>query len=188
MEKLKAYITQKIPYVQDDLWELTAPLLEEVTLRKKDFLVKKDEVENYIWFMFSGSVRFYIPGEEELTFGFAFENEFVSAYDSFLHQQPCEYCIQALSKVTAVRLSYANLQKMYNEHPQGNLIGRLIAEQLFVKKKNREMSLLTQPAPDRYYSLFDSHPQLIREIPLKFIASFIGITPQALSRIRARFS
>jgi hypothetical protein len=68
------------------------------------------------------------------------------------------------------------------------LVGRQIAEQFFCGKQDREISFLTKSAEERYYSLFKNQPQLIKEIPLKYIASYIGITPQALSRIRARVS
>jgi hypothetical protein len=63
-----------------------------------------------------------------------------------------------------------------------------MAEQFFVGKQKRELSLLTKTAEERYYSLFKYQPKLIKEIPLKYIASYIGITPQALSRIRSRIS
>jgi DNA-binding MarR family transcriptional regulator len=68
----------------------------------------------------------------------------------------------------------------------GNLFGRLAAESLFLEKSKRELSLLTNTPEQRYLNLFTEHPELIRKIPLKYIASYIGVTPQALSRIRKR--
>ncbi len=65
-------------------------------------------------------------------------------------------------------------------------MGRQMAKQFYCEKQNRELDLLTQSAEERYYSLFKNRPQLIKEIPLMYIASYIGITPQTLSRIRAR--
>ncbi|GLB51233.1 hypothetical protein NBRC110019_02720 [Neptunitalea chrysea] len=72
--------------------------------------------------------------------------------------------------------------------PIGNLIGRLIAENLFIIKSKREISFLKETAEKRYLNLFNERPNVIKEIPLKYIASYIGITPQALSRIRKRIS
>ena len=77
---------------------------------------------------------------------------------------------------------------IYNETKVGNILGRKSAEDLFLKKSNRELSFLTQTAEQRYLNLFTEQPLLLKHIPLKYIASYIGITPQALSRIRKRIS
>ena len=68
------------------------------------------------------------------------------------------------------------------------MIGRRASEELFLKKSKRELSLLRDSAEERYLNLFEERPELLREIPLKYIASYIGVTPQALSRIRRRIS
>jgi len=190
MEQLKKYVNQIYEELNQDIWGLVEPMLELVTIPEATAIVRFNEVEKYIYFIKSGSVRLYIPkeGEEDITFSFAFADEFVSAYDSFLSEEPCEYQLETITEITVLRLSKDNLKMLYENTNFGNYIGRLIAENLFVKKKDREMSLLTRTAEQRYDDLFTSHPQLIKEIPLKYIASFIGITPQALSRIRARIT
>ena len=189
MEQLKRYVHSVYDELNDDVWEFVEPLLETVKFPKKTPLVSLGKVERYIWFVKSGTVRFMIPQDyDDITFGFAFSDEFVSAYDSFLTEEPCEYQIETITECTLLRLKKTDLQKLYDTTPLGNYIGRLIAENLFMKKKDREMSLLTRTAEQRYDDLFKDHPQIIKEIPLKYIASFIGITPQALSRIRARIN
>ena len=134
-------------------------------------------------------MRYYIPGEEnDLSFGFSFGNEFTSGYDSFLSQKPSEYQIETLTPSVLWRISHNSLQEVYRLSGAGNIIGRLMAENLFIKKSARELSLLKDTAEQRYLNLFRERPNLIREIPLKYIASYIGITPQALSRIRKRIT
>ena len=134
-------------------------------------------------------MKIFIPKiENESTFGFRFENEFVSAYDSFLCQQPSSYQLETMSETTLWRISYQDLMEVYKTTKVGNTIGRLAAEQLFLMKSKREQSLLNESAEERYMSLFKSRPRLIRELPLKYVASYIGITPQALSRIRRQIS
>ena len=83
---------------------------------------------------------------------------------------------------------YADLQEVYTKTRIGNLIGRLSSERLFLIKSKREQSLLNESAEQRYLNLFTERPNLIQKIPLKYIASYIGVTPQALSRIRKRIS
>jgi len=85
-------------------------------------------------------------------------------------------------------LDFGSLQEIYEKTEIGHFIGRKASEELFLKKSKREISLLKHSAEERYYRLFDERPELIQFIPLKYIASYIGVTPQALSRIRKRIS
>jgi CRP-like cAMP-binding protein len=136
-------------------------------------------------FIESGIVRFYIPGEEtDLTFNFCFDKEFTCAYDSFLTQTPSEYELQALTETTVWQISYKGLQKVYTETQVGNYLGRFAAEKLFLTKSKRELSLLKFTAKERYLRLLNEQPHILKHILLKQIASYLGITPQGLSRIR----
>lgn len=152
-------------------------------------LLNKGEVENHLSFVEKGIVRLYIPQEDgDLTFGFVFGGAFVSAYDSFITQTPAEYVVETITDTVLWQLNYKDLQEVYASSAIGNLIGRKASEELFLKKSKRELSLLRDSAEQRYLNLFEERPELIRQIPLKYIASYIGITPQALSRIRKRIS
>ena len=149
------------------------------------------ETENHISFIQKGIVRFLMSNEEEskeVTFGFCFQDEFVSAYDSFLIQKPSLYSLETLTKVSMWSITYADLQKVYSQTKIGDRLGRLSSERLFLIKSKREQSLLNDTAEERYFKLFKERPNLIEEIPLKYIASYIGVTAQALSRIRKRIS
>jgi len=186
MENIRAYFEQFVD-LNDYLWSLFTKRLELKTYLKGDIILKKGEVEEYVSVIETGAVRYLIPGADyETTFGFAFNGHFFSAYDSFIFSKPCKYQIEALSDTKIWRMSHTDLNNLFDNIPEGNSIGRKMAELFFIGKQNRELSLLTTTAEERYYALFKSQPQLIKEIPLKYIASYIGITPQALSRIRAR--
>ena len=82
------------------------------------------------------------------------------------------------------RIHFDDLQELYERSKVGNYLGGISAENLYVRKTQREISLLIHSAEERYNNLVKAYPHFIREIPLKHIASYIGITPQALSRIR----
>ena len=190
MEKFREYIERATP-ISDEDWQLFSSKLKKRTFPKRSKLLNVGEIENYISFLEKGIVRFFIPKLEEnkeVTFGFCFVNEFVSAYDSFLTQTPSKYELESLSDVSIWSISYADLQEVYNKTQVGNLIGRLSSERLFLIKSKREHSLLNETAEQRYLNLFKERPKLIKEIPLKYIASYIGVTAQALSRIRKRIS
>ena len=187
-EKLKAYIEQ-IAEIDAADWELFSSYLVKREFSKKTKFLNLGETENYISFVESGIVRLFIPKEDEekeITFGFCFEGEFVSAYDSFLTQTPSLYELETLTPTVMWSISYADLQKVYATTQIGNLIGRFSSERLFLIKSKREQSLLNDSAEERYLKLFKERPVLIKDMPLKYVASYIGVTPQALSRIRKR--
>lgn len=191
MEKLKASFTDSsrlmgyTPSEKD--WEIILSKLVRQEFPKKHILTEVDQIENHLNFIESGIARFYIPKEEnDLTFNIVFDNGFLSAYDSFLTQTPSTYNIETLTDTIIWQITYNDLQTIYKETELGNIIGRQASEELFLKKQKREISLLNLSAEQRYLNLFNEQPKLIQQIPLKYIASYIGITPQALSRIRKR--
>lgn len=187
MDAIRKVFEESVP-LSDAEWEVFAARVERRTFPKKAVLLPKGAVENTLSFIETGLVRLYIPGGEadDRTFGFAFAGDFLSAYDSFITRRPVAYEIEALSPVTLWSITHSGLQEVYRLTSAGNHIGRLAAEGQFIKKAKRELSLLHETPETRYLNLFTEQPRLIREIPLKYIASYIGITPQALSRIRKR--
>lgn len=190
MNNIRKYF-EKFIDLEDRIWKLFVERLEPVTIAKNEVILSKGQIENYVSIIETGVIRFVIPKEEadiDTTFGFGFNGHFFSAYDSFIRKTPSEYQIEALVETKIWRISHHDLNELFDQTSEGNSIGRQIAEQFFIGKQKRELSLLIQSAEERYYSLFKHQPQLIKEIPLKYIASYIGITPQALSRIRSRIS
>jgi len=188
VQQIKAYLDQ-IATISEADWDYFTSKLQRRVIKKKTIFLKLNSIENHISFIESGMVRLFIPKEnpeKEITFGFSFENEFISAYDSFLTQKPSAYQLQALSETTLLSITYKDLQLVYNNTQIGNLIGRLTAERLFLLKSKREQNLLNLTAEERYKKLFKERPELLKDIPLKYVSSYIGVTAQALSRIRKR--
>ena len=188
MENIRNYFERFVD-LNDYLWSLFTTKIELKEFQKGETILKQGDIENYVYVLEEGAIRFFLPQDDnDTTFGFGFEGHFFSAYDSFIYRSPCAYEIEALTDVKSYRMSHHDLNNLFDNIREGNSIGRKMAEQFFVGKQKRELSLLTKTAEERYYSLFKHQPQLIKEIPLKYIASYIGITPQALSRIRSRIS
>ena len=188
MEQIREYYEQHFNISEHD-WNIFASALVRQEFSRKALLLEVGETERYLSFVEQGVVRMYVPREEnDLTCGLVFQHSFVSAYDSFLTQSPSTYAVATITDSVLWRLTYADLQRIYETTQVGNLIGRKASEELFLKKSKRELALLSQSADERYQDLFTERPELIRQIPLKYVASYIGITPQALSRIRRRIS
>ncbi|MBE7691345.1 Crp/Fnr family transcriptional regulator [Tenacibaculum finnmarkense genomovar finnmarkense] len=192
MVNIRTYLEKSL-LINDSDWQFFTSRLKLRKVKKRTKLLKIGEIENHISFIDKGIVRFFIPRKDqdkdkEITFGFCFSNEFVSAYDSFLTQAPSLYELETLTDVEMWSMSYADLQKVYQQTSIGNALGRISSERLYLIKSKREQSLLNETAEQRYLKLFDERPELIKEIPLKYIASYIGVTAQALSRIRRRIT
>jgi CRP-like cAMP-binding protein len=188
MNEIRKFINNISP-MNDSDWEFFSSKLKEVKLGKNTTLLKVGKVENHLYFISKGIIRLYIPKDEyDLTFGFLFDNEFVTAYDSLLTQSPSEYQIETLTETILWKISNKDLQEVYERTSSGNVIGRKMAESMFLIKSKRELSFLSKTAEERYLNLFSDRPELFKRIPLKYIASYIGVTPQALSRIRKRIT
>ena len=188
MNEIKKYFERIVPMSDAD-WKIFSSKLTRRAFPKKSIILAQGKIENYLSFIEKGMIRMCIPKEwDGLTFSFEFEGNFFSAYSSFLTQQPSEYQIEAITDTILWSISHADLQEIYSNTTIGNTLGRYASEGLYMKKTKRELSLLTKTAEDRYLDLFKEEPRLLKEIPLKYIASYIGITPQALSRIRNRIS
>jgi len=188
MEKIRNYFEEFVT-MNDDDWQVFSTKLSRKEFPKKTLILEKGRREQNLAFIEKGIVRFNIPKpDHDFTFAFAFENMFVSAYDSFLTQRESFYSIEAITDCVLWQISYEDLQTVYESTDIGDRIGRKIAEDLFVKKMKRELSLLEDTAQKRYLDLIREQPQLIQHIPLKYLASYIGIRPQSLSRIRKNIS
>lgn len=185
MEQIRRFFQNKYTRLSDRDWLIISSKFIRQVFHKKTLILEKGQVEDYVSFIEEGIVRYYIPKEDkELTFA----DYFIGAYDSFLTRLPSVYHVETITPTILWRLSYHDVRHLYRETKAGNLMGRLASEKLFLEKARRELSLLNDTAEQRYLNLFTEQPDLIKKIPLQYIASYIGITPQALSRLRKRIS
>ncbi|PZU87010.1 MAG: CarD family transcriptional regulator [Chryseobacterium sp.] len=189
MEFVKQFFLSKNISLTDKDWEEFRDKNQRFEYKKGDLILKKGEVDDYLSIVEEGAARLFFTKEnKELTIRFVFKYEYLTAYDSFTQRTPSRCDVEALTDMVVWRLQYDDLQDLYKRHNVGNLVGRLIIEKLYVEKLNRELSFLSESAEERYLKLMKEHPILFQKIPLKHIASYMGITPQALSRIRRRIS
>lgn len=155
---------------------------------KDQMLHRSGEVAKNVFFICSGLVRFYYISEDgkEYNKSFSQENQFAGAIQYTFQPEPSRFYIQALEPTQTLAISLQGLSKLYQQSlPWANL-GRLHMEALAVKKTRREAGFLLDSAEQRYKSFLEQEPELARRLPLYHIASFLGITDVALSRIRTR--
>lgn len=156
------------------------------TWPKKALLSQQGEVCQEVLFIQQGLVRVFLTdgAGEEKTVHFAMPGSFICEYSSFLTQAPALYTLQALSPVEAVVMPRATIAWGYDNLRQGDRFGRLVAEGYFVYLDNRVKSLYTQSAWERYQQFGSLFPSLESQIPQHYIASYLGITPVHLSRLK----
>jgi CRP-like cAMP-binding protein len=140
-----------------------------------------------IYFINKGIARiYYYKDEVDVTESFAFENNIVVRFESLFTGRPSRKAIQVLEDSDLIAIDATRLFRLYNQFPEIERVFRKVFEASHVETINRIESIQFHSAAERYRSLLKEAPGIIRRVPLKFIASYLGITPVSLSRIRAR--
>lgn len=187
MQSLITYFT-KIGFSENDL----KAFLSCIKTRKfsaNEMILSNGQLENYLSFIDTGVVRYYVIAKnKEVTFDFAFKNSFYCAYDSFYSRAKTEVYIQAITDCQLYSISYENLQILYKKCETAKKLSHIATEFLLSKKVKRELYFLTKTSQERYEVLLKEQPKYIQQIPLKYLASYIGVVPETLSRIRKRIS
>ncbi len=158
----------------------------KLTFKKNDIILKTDERCNDLYFIEKGLIRgyYYLDGKE-ITNWFAQEQEFATCFYSFIANKPAFENIQALEDCVLIKISYSDLQNLYNSFTETERIGRIITQNYYIKLEERILSLQFKTAKERYEKLISNKSELLQRIALGQTASYLGITQETLSRIRA---
>jgi CRP-like cAMP-binding protein len=164
-------------------------VLDCVTLHehaKNTVLVKEGEVVRQFYFVVQGSARIFynVNGRESIGW-FAFDKSPVISYQSFITQQPSRNVVQLMEDSTLIKIMRSDLLTLYDTHPSLERFGRLFAEWLYCSFVDRTYAMQVLSAKERYRQLLEQQPQLLQRVPMGYIASYLGITQETLSRIRA---
>jgi CRP-like cAMP-binding protein len=155
------------------------------TKEKNEVLLAEGSVCKNLWFLVNGLLRSYHNiGEKEVTSRIMFTNHIVIAPGSFFTQTPATESIEALADCEVATISFITLQKMYESFPEFNLHTRIITEQYFYKTEQRLYMLRKHDAADKYAYFLENYETYLKNIPQKYIASFLNIAPETLSRVR----
>ncbi len=157
--------------------------------RKKELVLREGQICKHAYFINTGCLRyFYNVDGQENTAQFFFENGWYADYESFLSGKPSNQNIETLEKSELLLLSAKDLQVLYTDIPKFERFGRLMAENAFLGIKQRTEMLENLTAEERYLSMMQDRPKVFERIPQHYIASYLGIKPPSLSRIRKRIS
>jgi CRP/FNR family transcriptional regulator len=188
--KFRARVQQILPISEEECDAFFSSEKKFRNLHAKETFVREGDICHEMAFVNSGTLRmFYLaPDGREINTMFFFENDFVTAYQSLLTQQPSRYFIEALTPCELITVAYHTLQNAYLHSHNWDKLGRIIAEKSFVIAEKRIESLLFYNAEQRYLNLIKTYPKVFEQVPLYHIASYLGIERESLSRLRKKLA
>ncbi len=183
-EFLFAYFNNIRP-VSDKIVADVERYLEILEIPKNQVLLREGQRADYLFVVIKGALRmYYIKDGEEICSRFAEEHQMCLSVQSFFERNPSYEYVQALEDSTVARIHFDNLERLYKEHDEFNYIGRVIVQQYFIRSELRLFLIRKQSAEERYLFFTEHYPSLLQRVPLKHIASYLGLTLETLSRIR----
>jgi CRP-like cAMP-binding protein len=184
-EKLLASFREKLPATEIDAGIL-ASYFQPKKLRKRQFLLQEGDVCNRVAFVESGSLYSYAIDDKgvQRVFQFAFEGWWISDLYSFFTQEPSRLSIEAMEDCSLFILDRDSHYRMLAEMPAYETYTRILYQKAYIALQQRMEGTLGLTGEEKYLRLLDQFPSIFQKVPLQLIASYLGVTPETLSRIR----
>ena len=186
MENLKRF-SSRYQELNDEELQALENLFQPVTIKKMDHMMVEGDWIRDIFFINQGLFRsYYIKNGEEFTVGFFYAPLMFAEIFSIRKNEPTRLNLQALSEVDCYKANFQELEKLMKVYPRIKQVFFKLYEMLFVYGKKRQLSFIYESSKQRYLQFEQEFPRMIQEIPLQYIASYLGVKPETLSRIRKK--
>ncbi|MFD1630350.1 Crp/Fnr family transcriptional regulator [Pseudopedobacter beijingensis] len=157
----------------------------KITLERNDFLKVKGSIDSNLYFVESGSLKIFILDDyNEQIVRLAYKSNLIASLDSFLKNQPSDFYIQAIKK-TVLKVITKHQIEDFLKNNSDNTLWNKILEDLVLQQLEREIDLLTSSPKERYQRVLKRSPQLFQEIPNRYIANYLRMSPETLSRLKS---
>ncbi len=186
IENLLNYCSKYIQLAELDK-ELIISNFKQVNIKRKDYLLQEGKVCDFVAFLVSGVVRHYhLKDGNEITCDITLANNFITDFKSLSQNIPSNYNFQVLKDADLYVIKKKDLFQLYATNKNIASFGRIMAEQVAQRTIDIAMSLASDKPEERVEKLVKHRPELLQEVPQRYLANLLGITPESLSRIRAR--
>ena len=186
LQLLKKYFLEVLPFSTSEL-SLLDEVVEVRVLRKNQLLLKHNSICNFVAFIAAGTIRhFHVKDGIEKTCDISVERNWVTDFTSFNELTPGKINLQAMEETTVILIKKDDLVHLYKQSSRFESFGRLMAEQVAQRATDIAMSLSADKPEARFKNLLATQPDLFLRLPQKYIANFLGILPESLSRIKQR--
>ncbi len=180
-------VTNGVVELDDVDWAWFSACFRPLHLAKGEYWLHAGDVCDHVCFIVKGLIHSYdISDGEVMTGEFFFENTYATNYISFLTRQPSRRYLQALEETDVLTFSYEDMQRFYDVSKNAERLGRRLAELIYVRYDLRAFQFVSKPPEQRYLDLLKERPNVLQRVPQKLIASYLGVKPETLSRIRKR--
>lgn len=185
MEQIRQVIKQLINISEEEIYAFLKQTYTK-TFKRQTIISRPGLIPNEIFFINKGLLRVIVPDNNgtEHTIHFALENQFIADYSCFIQQQPSLYILQTLEETEAIVLPRSAIEWGYQHLTEGQKLGRLIAEFYFIYQDDRIKNQYARTPKQRYDSISAVFPNIHNRVPQHMIASYLGITPVHLSRLK----
>jgi CRP-like cAMP-binding protein len=171
-------ILEQLLAILEPHWEDT------ITLKRNEYLVSQDEKNDNLYLVLEGSLRVFIEDDvEQHTIRFGYKDSIITALDTFLTNNPTSFYIQAIKKCKLKVISKKKYNAIINSSKENQELWKKMLEGFVYQQIEREIDLITYSPEKRFQRVFKRSPQVFQEIPQKYIASYLRMTPETLSRI-----
>ena len=172
----------------DDEWRIIKSCYTPQIVQKKEIILREGDTCRYVWFINKGLTRiFYINKEgEEVSTDFLREGQYVTDFRSFITQKPATINIDALEPCELLAMSFDDRNVLLSKVSEGEKLGRLTVEAVFLKIFPRFEYFYLEKPDDRYRRFLKEYPEIVQRVPLHYIASYLGVKAETLSRIRSK--
>ncbi|GAA4153395.1 Crp/Fnr family transcriptional regulator [Chryseobacterium ginsenosidimutans] len=175
---------------RDEELSTILPKFKKVKFSKNEYLLQEGKTENHYWFLESGFARSFVNdiNGNDITTNFYSSEDIVIDYSSFFLRTPTRENIQALTNCVCWQIDFENFQQLFHGIETFREHGRTILVSSYFVLKNNRVSIIADQAKERYIQLLKDKPQIVQNVALQYIATFLGITKSSLSRIRKEIS
>ncbi|WP_299251745.1 Crp/Fnr family transcriptional regulator [uncultured Aquimarina sp.] len=185
LNNIKRYVS-----LDEDDEQQFISIVRTTKIKRRQFIVQPNFICSHQTYILKGAFRSYFVNDEgiEHTIQFAIEDWFISDFNSYVNQSPASLFVEALEDSTVQQITYEDVENLCDKNQKFERFFRLVAQKSFAFSQRRVLSNLGKSAEERYLDFFNRYPSIVQRVPQYTLASYLGMSPEFLSKIRKRLT